>query len=452
MSNNSIVSSLQKARLMVDYGIILLIFVVAFQVTISMADLVARGDAYGDKNGTYIHIDFIDFYSIGHLLRSSEKLKLYDPATQLKFYNEAIAPSKIDKCFFVQSPPHYLLCVSPLSLLPLKDALFLWNTISIGLASVALFCLRKMNGKLRNWEIPVVIAATMASLPSADSLMNGQAAWFFLAVFAFFSYAFIANKQIIAGLALAVISFKPHYFVLLMIPSLIGKRFKMMLAAAVAIIVMLSLSAMIVGWENVLFYPRVLLQAEGNNNFAGLFPEKMICLRGILSLLLERDLALHLSFAAYLAGLFATGCIWYLSLVKKLFSNQWATALMIMIMLVTSPHLHLYDCILVALPAALTLPTIRFSKVIFLREKSLRVWTLTLMLYPISTWFFMLLAPKIGSMILPRAAQTILTTNGQNCGLLSFYCYLALNIFLIAIGMWCALNDKKSKVVEALPI
>jgi hypothetical protein len=71
---------------------------------------------------------------------------------------------------------------------------------------------------------------------------------------------------------------------------------------------------------------------------------------------------------------------------------RWLISITFVLALIVSPHTHYFDCLLLAIPAALTLPTIDLPALIFKSGGAAglgrwhRIWCIVLLVYPIVSW------------------------------------------------------------------
>lgn len=390
---------------------------------------------YSLKKDAFIHIDFINSYMMGKMALSDQAHRMYDPQAQLEWYNKVIYPAKVTSPCFNQYPPFYPVLFSAFTFLPMREAFLLWNFLSMSLGSVALFLAIKVRKVLPPFSAALLILGVLFCFPSSDSAMNGEMTWFFLAIFSFFYVALSLKRDIAGGIASGLMTLKPHFFLILFIASIFSARKNLLISGGVVIFTILAVSGIMIGWENVFGYPNVLLHAESTNVTTNLFPERMVCLRGPASLFLSRAEALKVGFCGFVFGLGLTTYFWFRSLRQKKMSIEWAMALSLVCLSITSPHMHVYDSVLLGLSAAVTLPSVMPTVVLRLKPVSFKIWCLLFVFYPVLSWVIMAAVPPIGRSFLPASIQEFTGVNGGGCLLLSFYVYLVYHALLLACGM-----------------
>lgn len=396
--------------------------------------------------GHYQHIDFISYYMAGSLAAQDRetRLKAYDPAVQMEYYNKAIAPAEIDRTIFFNYPPYAFPLMTIFSFLPLRAAYLVWNALALGAAAVALFLAGRAAQRLNAFALCGVIAMFVLSFPGCDALMDGQTTWWFVALIALSYWGLKTDRNVLAGIATGLLAFKPHYYLFMLIPVLVSKKKAAIFAALGTLAALIAIAALTMGFDSVINYPRVVVAGENPALCPMTFPERMVCLRGPASIFLSHDWYMRLAFASFAVGLGAVALTFrqVFSPASKLAASlEWAYALTIPLILTLSPHMHIYDCALLAIPACLLLTDIRPSKLLQTKNIPLLLSSVLLCSYMLVSWLMMVLPPEIGKAILDPATQSKLSINNITCALLSFHSYLIFDVILIALLILQRLNE-----------
>jgi hypothetical protein len=159
-----------------------------------------------------------------------------------------------------------------------------------------------------------------------------------------------------------------------------------LLAAAGTELALLALAGLVLGWENVLGYPSLLLHAEQAPNLLGVDAHKMVSFRGIATLFLPRSLALYAGLAVMALGLLITFVVWKRAVKSNLIDLRVPMSLTILLCLVTSAHTHSYDLLLLAV-LALTLPGERNET--WQTGTSYKIWCWIIYLYPVTSYLIL---------------------------------------------------------------
>jgi len=274
--------------------------------------------------------------------------------------------------------------------LPMDYAFISWLTLGISSAAIGLFCLLR----LRPFSIYFCLSVELAiasSYPVVLGVAMGQFCFVLLALVCTFTYAFLKNQDILAGLALAGLSIKPHYALFLIVPPLAQKRWKILGVAASSFLILTLWSACVLGANNVLSYPAIVLSADSNPDYIGVRPEKMVSVRNVTLHLLPRSLQLPVSLLAMVAALIYCYSIWHRA--KSVDDDKhrmffWLMAATCLLTLTFSPHSHVYDLLLLA-PLALTLERTSLTDALTQGSTAQRIWSALVMLYPLIIWSIM---------------------------------------------------------------
>jgi hypothetical protein len=331
---------------------------------------------------TLVFSDFVNCYWSGQLTMSNLRHEIYNATVQLDSFNRLIAPAHVDKVCVIQYPPMFFLFMAPMTVLPINLAFLAWCAVSIGLGIWGLSTILHDTGRYSMRQIALFLLAVCVFLPAWMTIRMGQLAWWVVALAAAFCLAWKRRRDVICGAILAISTVKPQYTPFLALPVLGAQRWKVLIAAAFFEAVLLGACILIYGLDNVVGYPSFLMHAESSSVYAGVHPEKMVSLRGLLSSFLPQSVVLPVSFVALAASL-SLLWVWHAASKGDKQLLPWAMGLTVVFALVVNPHVHFYDCLLLSVAAGLTLPTVNLFAAVKLQPVSLRVWTSLLLLYPI---------------------------------------------------------------------
>jgi alpha-1,2-mannosyltransferase len=161
-----------------------------------------------DRNGNLKGTDFLHFYTLGLLAKSHDGAHLYDMNTQAELAAEHV-PQARGLRYLPLYPPQVSILFTPLARLPYAWALIIWSVFSATLYAICCYSIWRACPSLRNYGGTVAILA--AGFPAFFHLIAwGQTSALALVCFtaAFF---FLRSKQdLLAGLALGCLIFKPQ--------------------------------------------------------------------------------------------------------------------------------------------------------------------------------------------------------------------------------------------------
>lgn len=329
------------------------------------------------RQGPTMFGDFIKFYSLGQMIWAKQTAQLYDPAVQLDYYNQLIAPASVSRLTFSEYPPHFMLILSLLPLLPLNFSFLIWT---FGGLIIAIGSLNRvaMARRVSGLTVLVISLAMIASLPGFRTVGFGQVSWLYLSIISLWCWAVLKKRQFIEGVALALSTLKFQYTPFLLLPALVGRRKSTFVAFVLSELVFLLFSGLVLGWSNVFGYPGALHGAENLTGENG-FSQEMVNLRGLLSNMLLPTPALYVSLLFVPVAM----AVVYLCIRNKAEDN-WICSLTILASLCFSPHTFIYDWVLLTLPAILLFNSTSSQSIKGIL--GLEIW-----FYPLISWLVFLL-------------------------------------------------------------
>jgi len=331
-------------------------------------------------------IDFSKYYLCGKVAFTNDSHEFYSYENQKKLFDNLInggTQGNFPPAQAIEFPPYVLPLMYPISRLPYPQAFQFWTVLNwIGLASgISLLCRlgTSENNKSQKLTALVIALAALCAPPILRTFMVGQPTGILFGLFSLYIYFFIRKKDLPAGVFLSLISIKPHYAVFMCVPALIQKRFQLILVAAACEIFLLILAVAASNLDGVLGYVHYVIATDTTAPDAEHLVSHMVNLRGMLSIFLPAQALLLLSLSISFLALMACGWLFY-----KGKNQNWLFALLVLSCLFLGPHTHMYDCLLVAVAAALTLPQMRSEKDTGILKK---LWTIILAAYPIAAVF-----------------------------------------------------------------
>lgn len=336
-------------------------------------------------------IDFSQFYQAGQLALSAQANQVYNPQVQQWWANGLTFPFISEKIFYNQSVPFlYVICL-PFGLLAYNHAYMAWCIVWEAASLVSLWWLLKRYSALSGSARLLFLSGVIASIPAYLCIWHGQTTFLLLTCFALFTGLLLSGRSG-SGIFLALSTFKPQYS-LLFGSALLGlKAYRVIIVAAVVELLLMAVAGLFIGFDNIAGYPRVLIHAEGSEHFIGVNPHYMVSVRGLLSLLLPHKTAMTATVAMLALALLPWLYIGRkLGLTLKNINSEpgrFYLALTFVSALLLSPHSHYFDCLLLAVAAAITLPSISVLDLLKWPGKSLwyRLWCIILVLYPLVSW------------------------------------------------------------------
>ena len=361
--------------------------------------------------------DFRMDYALGKMVLSDVREHIYDPKAQLGWFSKTMVPPPTTGAGYICYAPYFYLLMIPLSALSAGAALSLWVVSSMVLGLAGLTLLGRHAGRSPQ-QIVMMLVGAAASMPAWYTIALGQMSWFFVAFFCAFFLVLFARREFLAAVAIVLTAIKVQYAVIMVIPVLVQRRWKILISAAVLASVLSAAAASYVGWANVLSYPVIVVRTISSREVDyATVARSLVSIRGPLSILLPWSVSLAATAAVSFAGMVFLAWVWLRARKADQPSALWAAALTVVVGLFASAHSHLYDCLLLCIPAVLTLQTLDLQKVVRLEPFSLRIWHLVLLIYPMFSLSFCLYRQMLGKFeFLPfTLINVLLSVAGYKC-------------------------------------
>ncbi len=300
--------------------------------------------------------DFANFYTAGTLFRRGQGADLYNPAAQWKVQQEFFSEVKIRRApLLYMRPPFEALLFSLFAAWPYAKALLLWTLLKLGLlAAIPFIVVRRRFWKGRSWQEDFPLWATpvlaLGTFPVFVDFLEGQDAVLLAFLFAICFRQLETRRDMGAGVTLGLALFKFHLALPVFIALWIAGRRRVVPGFAISSVVLLAISAGIVGWRGLLKYPGYLL-AMNRATGVGIAPDLQMTFRGLLTLFIGRAPypgPIHWVLVPLaLGGIVYTGLIWRKA-GDKFLAEGFGLALIVAI--VTSYYAYDYDLLLLIVP------------------------------------------------------------------------------------------------------
>jgi hypothetical protein len=212
--------------------------------------------------------DFPAFYSAGSIVADGDIDRLYDLDVQAAAQTELLG----DEDGFIMYPyaPHVAAAYAPLSELPYRSAYLVHTVLMVSALIGALWLIRPMVPLVDRW-FGAVVAGAMTAYPVFVGVLGGQNTAASLLLLAATWRAWHEDRDGWAGLALALLLFRPQYAIPLIGLALLDRRWRTVATASVGGAMVWVANAALVGpaWITVWYDGvRPLLEADAEINAA----------------------------------------------------------------------------------------------------------------------------------------------------------------------------------------
>jgi alpha-1,2-mannosyltransferase len=161
-----------------------------------------------DRAGNLKGTDFLHFYTLGSLALAHRGADLYNMSAQSQLVAQRV-PAATGIRYLPVYPPQVSILFAPFAHLSYPCALVLWLTLSSLIYGACIYVLWRICPNLRNYGLTVLVLAL--AFPAFWHLIAwGQTSALALACFTLAFFALRAERELLAGLALGCLIFKPQ--------------------------------------------------------------------------------------------------------------------------------------------------------------------------------------------------------------------------------------------------
>jgi hypothetical protein len=235
----------------------------------------------------FVGADFTNLYTTFMIVRNGDGAKLYDLGIIEDYQNKILDGRTIEGGVLpILYPPIFPLLLSPVSLLQLDSAFYLWTIIQVGLVIWLIHIFTHLFIGWNKKERLILTLALLAFWPLAITFLLGQVSLFILLCLCEIYMSMKNNKLPKAGLFFALLMIKPQT---ILIPGMMILNKRYWRIALVAIIIFCTLvifSSFFLSfsiWEQ---YAKLLPTMSKYFGDYGFYPAGQYTLRGMLSNLL----------------------------------------------------------------------------------------------------------------------------------------------------------------------
>jgi hypothetical protein len=203
----------------------------------------------GELSTELVDRDFVNYWMASHLVLSGQLPDLFAADTYQAQLVGQFGPQDQDRAW--SYPPHYLLAMLPLSLLPYEAAAAAFLGATFALFAAATLAFRRAEAPGADL-LPVWAAVAAYALVNVNALQNG----FLIGALLLFGLAFRGRRPVLAGLAFGLLTVKPQLGLLVPLLLLFERDWATILWSGVFTAALVALSAAVFGtwtWESYIF-------------------------------------------------------------------------------------------------------------------------------------------------------------------------------------------------------
>lgn len=295
----------------------------------------SRAEDYVLPLGSVIGGDYVAFFAAAEAIARGLTVEIYSPEIFQNLLLE-VGPPQDAYTLTWQYPPSYYFLVSPLTLTGYLPGYILWT----GLGALAF--LLALRGTGTSWAALYIVIASPSVFHAAITGQNGFLTAALIAVAALHP----DRRPVLAGLAAALLTVKPHLGLLLPLAYLAGGMWRAFFVAALGAVALFAASILVFGLDSWMAFHGGASGTWENIELKLLQIHKMatpMTAAIFMGLPAKAALAIHLGIAAATAG--CVTLIWR----RVADSGLRAAALCAGVLLVT-PFAYFYELVILALP------------------------------------------------------------------------------------------------------
>jgi len=301
-----------------------------------------------DRAGNLKGTDFLHFYTLGSLALAHRGADLYNMSAQSQLVAQRV-PAATGIRYLPVYPPQVSILFAPFAHLSYPCALVLWLTLSSLIYGACIYVLWRICPNLRNYGLTVLVLAL--AFPAFWHLIAwGQTSALALACFTLAFFALHAERELLAGLALGCLIFKPQLGLAAAVIFVDTRRWKVVAGALFSALAQLAAAWIYYGPDSLRIWIQTLFR------FPSLLPllepklYQTHSLRTFWTMLLPWP---NLAFGLYILTALLT-----LALAARCWQSSVSLPLrysaLLLATVLVAPHLTVYDLVILA-PAFLLL-------------------------------------------------------------------------------------------------
>ena len=321
------------------------------------------------------YADFTIFYSAARIVRSGDAHRLYDAQTQFRV-QRAIAPD-VDirqAALPYNHPPVEALLFVPLTFLPYFTAYIAWGAVNLVMLALAMWILRRRAPGLHLPTVPMLGLLAAGFFPIFMNFFQGQDEVLLLLLTVLVYVAFKGGSEFSAGLWLGLGSFRPQIVVPLALILLCSRKLRLTCGFLCSAAMLAIVSACVVGWHQILLYPKYVWELERNLGGGAIVPAAMPNLRGLISAFLPDGHAAAVGLTACCSIVILAWAVRLLRSAERQQKLEIGFAAALLASVLVSYHALIYDLGVLFLSVLLLYPFVRPSSEGALARSQWMLW------------------------------------------------------------------------------
>ena len=336
-------------------------------INLSTATLTSSGgrNIYGSWAGG----DYSCFYVAGKLLNEYSPDKLYDFRLQNELLHSLLPKISLNKQLPYLNAPFFALIFKPLSRLPFMASYFSWILVSVILFIIGFKLFLKTLRSIPQKSSNVALLLALSFEPFLmESIFGGNSSAIAFFSFALFLYFLHFKREILSGLSLGILLYKPTLLIIILPMIFIARKIKIFLGFLISCIGMMLLSILTVGFDTFFQYIRFLIGVSGSTlRSEVIFPIwKYVDIFSFSQLLLgtiSQEILIKIIIISFIPIIFLIR-LWHKIDCLNIDNQNLLVASTITMTTIINMHFGIYDTVIIILPIMLTADILyRYSKI-----------------------------------------------------------------------------------------
>ena len=333
------------------------IFVFLLLINISLIAINAGIWIIAARQKLFVAADFTSFYTGYYMVRVGDGANLYDMAAQARYQEQFMGGLIFEGgVLLFANPPFVAIIFSPLSLLPLGTAFYLWTIVQLILLIWMLYSITRLISHWNRHERLLLITTILAFWPLTNTFLLGQFSLLILLGLLQMYMAIRHSRLGKAGLWLVLLTIKPQT---LPIPGMIvlnKRNWHGAITTAISGIAIIIFSSIFLGIGTWIQYIQVLPTISNNFGKFGFIPDIQYTLRGLLTNILgysQASIINIISISVFIGGIVFVWLLWMQGVLADSQRFKLYFAFTILLSAFLSLHSYPHDDLILVLPAAL---------------------------------------------------------------------------------------------------
>jgi alpha-1,2-mannosyltransferase len=195
--------------------------------------------AMTDRFGRPLGTDFFGIWTAGRMLLSGDPYGMFDPARHFAFQQDFMNDPNMPVLGW-HYPPFFLAVAVPLAMMPYVMSLLVWQGVTLAMFAQTVRRIAPAH--------PLVLAAAIGFPAVYITVGHGHNS-FLTACLLGFGLLLLDRRPIVAGVLIGLLAYKPQFGIVLPIIMVLGGHWRATIAAAAAVIAMVSISTVVLGFD-----------------------------------------------------------------------------------------------------------------------------------------------------------------------------------------------------------